>query len=368
MGCDGVGRNQPSDRVEEFRIADGAFAQIIDRGIPWPKLGRNPREVSAMRDTRIKETLGLWADIANELRLDASDFRHKVLWQKNEPNRSHVVLELIGANLKLVLKKIFLPTDMRLTESMEMQQKAAQAMPRNQGLFAPEVLYVSQDGSLAVMEFLQGKTLNDHLEAGKPEDRILRRSGKWLAAFHSSFQTTTRTYQPHFMVNHIQRVAQKVALDQVKVPERDLFLRCCDRIPAMADKCGDRQTISAKKHGDLNVRNLMIGPPGVVGLDFAPESAAPVGFDITRLLMDYAELFQDPSDVLRGQLLSSQTTKAFFDGYSLVGVDDPAVEFLPFVQILNDWRIIPSKSSDRSLRQSHRLGNLLYLAQKGFGT
>lgn len=319
-----------------------------------------------MQDPRIEGVLGLWRVAARDLGLDAESYRHKLLWQKNEPDRSHIVLLLVGDAQKLVLKKVFAPENHSMKQAMDMQEAVSRNMGDDSAFSAPQVLFVSKDGSLSVMEYIPGKTVNDQLQAGKPANQILRRSGEWAASFHGSFSTNERVFQPHFMVNHISRVCEKVEASEVSLPERDLFIRCCERIPFIADQFMNGKTVSGQKHGDLNTRNILIGPKGVYGLDFAPESQAPVGYDIARFLMDYAELFQNTSDVTRGQLLSADAVQAFFKGYDLVGPDDPAVGFLPFVQILNDWRIIPAKKSDRSIRQSRRLAAIRELAEKGF--
>ncbi|SHJ86700.1 Phosphotransferase enzyme family protein [Shimia gijangensis] len=319
-----------------------------------------------LADPRVKQAMEEWRLIAPGLGFDAESFHHRLVWQKQEPDRSHIVVRLVGETHKLILKKVFKPEAHNMKQSMEMQQKANEHMSGDARFGAPQVLHVSKDGSLSIMEFVPGKTVNDHLEAGKPAVQFLRRTGAWLASFHSSFQTSHRKFQPHFMVNHIQRVSEKVEALEVSVPNSDLFLRCCERIPAIADKFHNAKTTVAQKHGDMNTRNILVGPQGVFGLDFAAESSAPVGYDIVRFLMDYAELFQDPSDVKRGQILAAKTTNGFFKGYDVVGSEDPAVSFLPFVQILNDWRIIPAKSEARSLRQSRRLAVIQVLAEKGF--
>lgn len=83
--------------------------------------------------------------------------------------------------------------------------------------------------------------------------------------------------------------------------------------------------------------------------------------------MDYAELFQPMEGLPTGQVLTDATLEAFFAGYSLVGRDDPAVCFLPFVQLLNDWRLIPVDPGRRSWRQAARYQAITELARTGFG-
>ena len=108
------------------------------------------------------------------------------------------------------------------------------------------------------------------------------------------------------------------------------------------------------------------GAGWATGLDFKPLSTAPVGFDIARILVDYAEPFQPRGDVPVGAMVSAATFDAFFDGYDVTGRDDPSVRFIPFVQLLNDWRLIPPDPSRRSWRQAARMTAIEALARNGF--
>ncbi|MGR3520758.1 MAG: phosphotransferase, partial [Roseovarius sp.] len=55
---------------------------------------------------------------------------------------------------------------------------------------------------------------------------------------------------------------------------------------------------------------------------------------------------------------------AFFDGYDLVGADDPSVGYLLRVRILMDWAAIPARMLDRSKGQGRRLKRLQRLAER----
>lgn len=313
-------------------------------------------------DPRLKQALQEWAQIAPTLGLEPSAFKAKLIWQKDEKTRSHIVVRLKGAR-KLILKRVFAtPDDAELAGAIDAQRDAHMRLEAYEQAHAPEVLYAARDGHTVVMAEASGKTLNDHLLAGRPHDQMLRRAGAWLDAFHRSGETETRTYQPRFMVRHAARMREAVLDQSMTVALPDLFAACCAQIPNIAGACEGQQTISATKHGDLNLRNLMLGPDGETGLDFKPPSSAPVGFDIARLLMDYAELFQPDGD----GLLSDETMDAFFDGYRFVGRDDPSVRFVPYVQLLNDWRLIPAIPAKRSWRQTARMQRIEALARSAF--
>ncbi|MEO9683391.1 MAG: phosphotransferase [Tateyamaria sp.] len=319
------------------------------------------------KDPRLKLALAEWAEIAPQLGLVGADFKSKVIWQKDEPERSHIVVRLKGKR-KLILKRIFkAPDDSDHLGTVQAQQGVFERLAEQQKAHAPEVLYCNDDGTLVIMVEASGKTLNDHLAAGRPHAQMLRRSGTWLAAFHKTMPTEKRTYQPKYMVAHVSRMGDAVLEGALNVPLPDLFIASCAKIPQIAETVSDQQTTSAVKHGDFNLRNILLGPDGETGLDFKTTSTAPVGFDIARLLLDYAEMFQSKTDLQPGAVLSDATRDSFFDGYDLVGRDDPSVRFVPFVQLLNDWRLIPTNPMLRSWRQVARMEAIEALARNAFG-
>ncbi len=314
-------------------------------------------------DPRVKQALAEWAKVAPSLGLDPNAFRAKLIWQKDEPKRSHIVVRLSGPK-NLILKRVFsAPPGENLVEGVVALRGAYQRLKSREYAHAPNVLFADDTGNFVVMTEAKGKTLNDHLEKGRSHGPMLRRTGAWLAAFHASGATEQRIYQPKFMVQHAVRLADDLTSGTMLVPEPDLFLQCCDLIERRAADVQDRQTISADKHGDFNLRNILLGPDGETGLDFKPPTTAPVGFDIARILMDYAELFQPDSEVAPGEVLATTTIDAFFAGYDLVDKNDPAVRFVPFVQLLNDWRLIPFDANRRSWRQKIRLDSIIFLAR-----
>lgn len=317
-------------------------------------------------DPRLKQTLTEWAGIAPTLGLDADAFKAKVIWQKDEATRNHIVVRLIGSR-NLILKRVFETPDRdEMLGAARAQRDAFDRLSQHKKAHASEILFANDDATLVVMTEVSGKTLNDHLTAGRSHAQMLRRTGRWLAAFHGSGSTENRTYQPRYMVGHVARMGEAVRDGSLRVALPELFKASCDKIPQMAEAAMDQPTLSAPKHGDFNLRNILLGPDGETGIDFKPTSTAPVGFDIARILMDYAELFQPMDEVPPAALLSDTTLEAFFDGYDLVGRDDPAVRFIPFVQLLNDWRLIPPNPTRRSWRQVARMNMIETLARNAF--
>ena len=323
---------------------------------------------SLFSDKRIESALEIWKNAAAQIGLDEDTFDHKLLWQKDEPYRNHVVIAFNSPDRNLVLKQIFKKTSEKDPCAAALAQKNAhQVLANQERAHAPELLFMSQDGSTVIMEQVRGQTLDSHLSAGKDPVRLLRRTGQWLARFHGATHEGSRIYQPKFMENHIARIRSDVADGNSGVADRDLFLQCCDLIPEIARGFEGQTSVSCAKHGDFNLRNVILGPDGATAIDFKPHQTAPVGFDICQILLDYAELYQDENDVESGKVLSAKTLSAFFDGYDFVKVGDPGVGFLQYVQLLNDWRLIPVTPAHRSWRQALRHEKISTLAKKAFG-
>lgn len=311
------------------------------------------------QDPRVIQALDAWAEIAPTLGLDPAGFRSKLIWDKADATRSHVVVRLIGPQ-RLILKMVERgPAEETPAQTAVAIRAAHAALQSNPRAHVPDVLFANDN--VMVMTEAAGKTLEAQLRSGRAHGPLLRRAGAWLAAYHGAGEVEPRTYRPHFMLDHIAQKADAVRAGMRKVAELDLFLACCDALPDRA--LAGQMTLSAPKHGDFNTRNLLLGPEGETALDFKPPSSAPVGFDIVRMLMDYAELHQPAG----ADLLLQATQDAFFKGYTLVGPDDPAVRFLPHVQLLNDWMAIPHQETQRSWRQAARLAGIVTLASQSLG-
>ncbi|WP_189799474.1 phosphotransferase [Tateyamaria sp. syn59] len=316
------------------------------------------------KDRRVTQALARWAEVAPTLGFQPGAFRHKLIWQKDEKTRSHIVLRLKGPRALIIKQVTQGAADKSLSDTVNALRDAHQRLLSHTKAHAPEVLFSTETGDFIVMTEATGRTFEEHVNKGRTHGAMLKRVGAWLSAFHGSGPLERRTYQPSFMVGHIERMQKLVEDDPTLVAEPDHFIACCKAVPKLAEAAEGRQTYSASKHGDFNVRNILLGPDGETGLDFKPPGSAPVGFDIVRFLMDYAELFQP---LPKGQLLTQDTLDAFFNGYTLVDPDDPAVRFLPYVQLLNDWKAIPSDPQERSWRQRARMANISALATTAFG-
>ena len=315
---------------------------------------------------RLNEALAAWADIALQCGIVPDSYQPEQIWQKDESMRSHVIIRLTGPK-RLILKKVFVaPPNVDLAKVVSAHRNAGLRLQAHSKAHVPEILYSSPTGDCVLMYEVAGMTLRRHLAAGFPHAPLLRRSGEWLSAFHGASPVHPRRYQTGLWAKRIRHMAERVENDTLRVVQPDLFLACCRKIPDIAKDFAGQQTICGKKHGDFNLGNLILGENGVTGLDFESESIGPVGFDVTRLLTEYAISFQDRRSLAPGQLLSDENLDAFFGGYELVDRSDPAVRFLPFVRLLNLWQMVPVHPWYKRAHREPRMKQIEFLARIAF--
>lgn len=317
-------------------------------------------------DPRIASAAMTFDALARRCGLAPEGFTERLIWHKQEAGRNHVVVEYRRGQVRLVLKQGFGKDTTGFRPGIEMQMRAALALKASPTAHAPEVLALDEDTGAALMQAVEGETLDELLAEGADPLPLIRQAGLWLAAFHRALGIEKRFFQPRFMLNHLathhERIAEKPAL----VAEPELYLACSAQLSDLALPYHGQPTVSAVRHGDYNLRNLIIGPDGATAIDFKPAQTALVGFDIVRILLDHATLYGDPQNASRAGLVDPAVLGAFFAGYDLVNAQDPSVRFLTWVQFLTDWRAIPADPERQSLRQMQRLARITAMARRAF--
>jgi len=318
------------------------------------------------QDVRIESALQDFLRLQRDLDLPDELVTHELLWQKND-HRSHIVLRFDCGDKSYVLKRVFgADNSDQLIQMAQAQVDASNAMGNARRMRAPKVHYVSEDGAVLLMDHVTGNTLDTLLYRGRDPKSLLKRSGRWLATFHRVMDRRKRPFRPDQIVAHIEQLARQIEDGSRRVVAPNRFLKCASQIPEWAVQFAGQRTVVARRHGDMNLRNLIFAQDGLYGIDFHPPNQLPVGFDIVRLLLDFAEIHQDNTALKSGAFLRDDVVSSFFEGYRLIKPDDPSFRFLQPVRLLLDWCAIPANPEDRSWRQQDRWENMEILIKKGF--
>jgi Ser/Thr protein kinase RdoA (MazF antagonist) len=289
------------------------------------------------------------------------------VWRKRTATQSHDVLRYDGPCGGLILKRLHPPSDAaRLLTAVTAQARAAQAIA-GAAESVPEPLAFDAEARAVLMEAAPGQTVYDLLDRGGDAADLLRRAGRWLAAFHRAGGTEARVFQPRYMRDHTAHLIRQHAAGEITLARPRAFARHGAAVIALAGAYEGRKTLSAPTHGDMHLRNILLEGPRSWGIDFSASHTAPVGFDIARLLLHYTGVFGDIEALPPGAVLAPELLRAFFEGYDLVGPEDPSVGYLMRVRILMDWAAIPARRSARSTGQTRRLQRLARLAERALG-
>ena len=306
----------------------------------------------------------VWERLARAAWFDPATFRMTRDWRKHTATHQHIVQRWDGADSALIFKRLYRPMDTKVFQTLiAAQMRAAEAMA-NQSEAVPDILEFDTEARAVLMRAAPGETVYDLIDAGGSTADLLRRAGRWMAAFHRSGPVETRRYQPKFMRNHVAHLLSQHESGEIVLPDPAAFRRHAERVIALGAEFEGRQTVSSATHGDMHLRNILLDGPRSWGIDFSAKHSAPVGFDIARFLLHYVGVFGDLDAVPDGAVIDPGLLAAFFDGYDLVGADDPSVGYLLRVRILMDWAAIPARMLDRSKGQGRRLKRLQRLAER----
>lgn len=300
-----------------------------------------------------KEAEQTFKRMARELGLKPQHYRRAGQWIKDDANRLHIV-QLFNSDggLPVVLKQAVRPEDPAEFQAILSAHKHAQrAFDGQSDLTVPQVLAEDADARAYLMTFQPGKTLLNLCRERDDHGDLLRRVGAWVSAYHSATMTEAREFVPRFMADHITLLADQIDSGARHVREGATFVSYARQMHGVARDYTGQQSKVAAKHGDLNAHNILISDSQVAGYDFLARSDAPVGYDIARLLLSYAESVGDLEALSPGAVMPDGMLEAFFEGYGFVPSTDPGVQFMLRVQVLTDWnRLSPQDTFQNTIR------------------
>ncbi|MFD1342631.1 phosphotransferase [Litorisediminicola beolgyonensis] len=315
-----------------------------------------------------RDARALWPDLAREAGLDPSGWTASRLALRQDARVARVLLRMSRDGADLVLKYEARPERPEaFLAQMARHSEIAARFPSGAHMTVPPLLAIHPERQACLMGFVAGTHLSRLTEEAPASDHpaLLRRAGAWIAAFHQSGFGERRPFRPKFQLDYLDRILAEMDAGTRRVAQDSRFRAAAARYRALAPGFAGRQSVTAALHGDLHMRNIVIGPQ-TAGLDFAEAGSAPVGHDLARLLVDYATLRADPKTIAPGDVLPAAARDGFFAGYDLVGPDDPSVGLLLRHRILADWWGLPATEAERSPAQDRRLRRLMALAERSF--
>lgn len=311
-----------------------------------------------------QEARRLFFDLAAQGGLDPGGYHPTFEWIKNDSNRLHIVQKYESpTGAPLILKKAAQPNDPEEFASIiAAHLQAQEVLAPHPVATVPQIYAVDHESMAYLMGFQAGDSFLELCRNSADHRDYLRKAGQWLAAYHSGTFQQERIFQPEFMAKHMLKLAGQMVHGERKIMGQKRFIELAHIVQNYAGEAEGQISKVAAKHGDFNAHNLLIGEHAVAGLDFLAQSHAPVGYDIARFLLSYAQNVADLDRIPKGHVVPPDALDAFFDGYDFVTADDPGVRFLTRIQILTDWNRIRPKENAQTLIRFERLRKIARLA------
>ena len=158
-------------------------------------------------------------------------------------------------------------------------------------LHVPALLHVDPDAQFLVMQAAEGQTAHD-LIADYDINRatVLQACGAWMGHLHRQTYERDNRVNPNVVQASLRGLRDKVVSGESAVVGRRAFLDCAIVVDDMAEAARGQVTKLAATHGDMNLRNLIIGPQGRHGIDFGVIHTAPMAMilrDLSRISRTY---------------------------------------------------------------------------------
>lgn len=250
-----------------------------------------------------------------------------------------------------------------------MQEAAYESFPHSAEFTTPQPIFADDQRQVSVLSFLEGKAVSERIrQCRTPQQQLdlVTKCGAWLDAFHRSQDHEVRPFRPAHTLRYYETLQGQIDAKECDIVARPLFLRGIEKLRQLAPRVAGAETAAAMQHGDFHLRNLIWNDGQIAGIDFSKDHAAPVGYDIAKILLDFTTVFRSSDDLAAGQIIHDETMDAFFKGYRLVGADDPGVRFLLYARILATLNTIPAKHSERTEAKHRTLKRLRPFAHVAF--
>ena len=311
-------------------------------------------------------TAAVWAEVSPALGYGtARQTLHLVRARLSDAHQRVVVLAIgQGGAPDLILKHSLSGQERQhFDKGVAAHRRAAQAFDTAPRMHVPDLLYVVPERQFLVMEAAEGKTAFDLIaddETTRAE--VLWACGAWMRHWHDGTYDRDNPINPNVVQKSLRGLRDRVATGKRQVARPRAFLACAALVDEMAEAARGHVTKLASTHGDLNLRNFIIGPEGTTVIDFGANHTVPISHDLARFVVNYANFFYPQDAVLANADWFERDLDIFFDGYGADGRDDPSFRYLLRMQIIKDWSNSPARLSDRNALHRHRWDGIQLLA------
>lgn len=313
----------------------------------------------------IKRALATFPALADQAGLPQRGWTAAILSRRKDARMYRLIIGLSQEGYPdLALKKVFHPEPQpEFLIRLERQKTVL-----SNGVPTPEILAYSETDQTILMYRFQGQTLFDATETTDSFARYQAfvAAGRWVDQFHRASGVDTRQFNPTPQYTFLETHRSNLLNGTAQVARQKPYLAAVETMLDLRPRFEGQETIGADRHGDLNMRNIMVAGAEAIGLDFRTAQRLPVAQDLAVLAVHFGAL-NSSIDSANNRIDLDQAFAGFFNGYGLISAQDAAYRCILRMRILNDWRAIPKDRIKRTRAEQRRFLGLVKLANWAFG-
>lgn len=218
-------------------------------------------------------------------------------------------------------------------------ERAHRHFEQADGLSVPRPVYLSNEGTFFVMEFIDHPTSDVTIRRKKMDaaatDLVYENAGKWVQHFHRQEPAKQIGFLPRTRLGSIRQRLENADASELMKADAARAERYLAGLRQMAPTLRDRPVAEVYCHGDYWSSNLIIGTGITYGLDMAYARRRADILDFAEYMMADLMLGSRPGG-LDPSGISSRSIQSFLAGYGWEG-DRDILEFVVLCKLVIEW-------------------------------
>lgn len=196
---------------------------------------------------------------------------------------------------RAILKLFHRPTKAKIVERLqrELENVSAHMITPEFGVNACIAIYPPQ--GLAVLGFVPGNTLAEHLATAPPGERhkLITASGAWLQSYIGD-----RMHNKTFPIAKWKEQIESTVLPHMQADKHFLCEQLLQVLASQLPRLEGAPTVFAASHGDFVAKNLILNGGAIFGVDIHCKTVIPLVHDLARFLVWLQTEHQQPKQTL----------------------------------------------------------------------
>ncbi len=198
-------------------------------------------------------------------------------------------------NTPAILKLFHRPTKAKIVKRLQRELANVSAHMVSPAFGVNDCLAIYPEQGLAVLGFVPGKTLAEHLATAPPAERrrLITASGAWLQSYIGG-----RKHVAPFPTAKWKDQIKSTVLPHMQADKQFMCEHILHELASQLPALDGTPTVFAASHGDFVAKNLILNGDAIYGVDIHCKTVIPAVHDLARFLVWLQTESQQPEQPL----------------------------------------------------------------------